>query len=72
MGMIFAVGFWVVWPRAENVLPSPSEMRAELIARCVAKPDVIAEIQQKLPDNEDGQITPAILRQVLSDVVSHC
>lgn len=49
-----------------------SQMRSELSARCVTKPDVIAEIQDKLPDNNDGLITPDTLRTVLRDVVSHC
>jgi hypothetical protein len=53
-------------------MPSPAEIRGELIARCVAKPDMIAEIERMLPDNDDSQITPAILRAVFKDVVTHC
>lgn len=53
-------------------MPSPSQMRSELIAKCVASPDAIAEIEQRLPDNETHGITPATVRQVLRDVVSKC
>ena len=58
--------------RGQAPMPTPAEIRAELISRCVAVPDVIAEIEDKLPDNIDALITPAIMRKVLRDVVSHC
>jgi hypothetical protein len=58
--------------KSHEPMPTPSEMRSELTARCVNKPDVLAEIQDSLPDNDSGKITPAMVRKVLRDVVSHC
>lgn len=73
LGLIaFIIGYNVAGSRNHEPMPTPAEMRAELSSRCVAVPDVLAEIQDKLPDNIDGLITPAIVRKVLRDVVSHC
>ena len=33
--------------------------------------DLIAEIEAKIPDNNTGLVTPAILRQVLEDMVNN-
>jgi hypothetical protein len=48
------------------------QMRGELMDKCVERPDVLQEIDQKLINNDRGLITPEILRHVLKDVVNHC
>jgi hypothetical protein len=47
-------------------------MKGALEAKCVSSPAVLEEIEKKLPDNNEGLITPEILRHVLRDVVNHC
>ena len=68
----FLIGYNVSGSRNHEAMPTPAEIRAELVSRCVAAPDVISEIEDKLPDNDNALITPAIMRKVLHDVVSHC
>ena len=48
------------------------EMRQDFSARCKSSPEVLAEIDQNLPDNDEGLISSAMIRHVFKDVVNHC
>lgn len=71
ISMVFGmvIGVWV----GHSSHGSPIvQMREQLMKRCANAPDILTEIDQKLPDNDEGLITPEILRHVLADVVNHC
>jgi hypothetical protein len=72
-GLASAAYFFLSAPaHHQPSMPQPSEIRAELTAVCRSKPEVIAEINSVIIDNDDALITPAMLRKVLNDVVNKC
>jgi hypothetical protein len=73
----FAAGF--VLGHVSVPIPSPDPgMEAIHVLRhnaeetCKGRPEVIKEANDLLPDNNDGLITPADIRKVVSDIANRC
>lgn len=69
----FLVGF----QKGRNVPPDPRLEAAHVLRgnaerTCKTHPEIIEEANRLLPDNDDGTITPADMRKVVTDVVERC
>lgn len=71
-GVSFVAGYSAALGPPDPKIEAIHVLKRNVAGTCVTRPEVIAESQRLLPDNNDGLITPVDIRQIVNDVVNRC